>query len=29
MGDDERARLYSSWRKAVTRSFDWIEAPRN
>jgi glycerol kinase len=24
MSDAERARLYSSWRKAVTRSFDWI-----
>jgi glycerol kinase len=28
MADDERARLYASWRKAVTRSFDWIDAPR-
>jgi glycerol kinase len=28
MGDAERARLYASWRKAVTRSFDWIDAPR-
>jgi glycerol kinase len=25
MADDERARLYSSWRKAVARSFDWLE----
>jgi glycerol kinase len=25
MADDERARLYSSWRKAVTRSFDWLD----
>jgi glycerol kinase len=24
MSDAERARLYSSWRKAVTRSFDWL-----
>jgi glycerol kinase len=23
MGDDERARLYAQWRKAVTRTFDW------
>jgi glycerol kinase len=28
MADAERARLYSSWQKAVTRSFDWIE-PRS
>jgi len=26
MADDERARLYASWRKAVTRSFDWLDA---
>jgi glycerol kinase len=25
MADAERARLYGSWQKAVTRSFDWIE----
>jgi len=25
MSGAERERLYSSWRKAVTRSFDWIE----
>jgi glycerol kinase len=24
MADAERARLYASWRKAVTRSFDWV-----
>jgi len=24
MADAERARLYASWRKAVTRSFDWL-----
>jgi hypothetical protein len=23
----ERERLYASWRKAVQRSFDWLEAP--
>ena len=28
MADAERARLYGSWQKAVTRSFDWIE-PRS
>jgi glycerol kinase len=26
MDDDRRARLYRSWRKAVTRSFDWLDA---
>jgi glycerol kinase len=25
MGKEQRARLYDSWRKAVTRSFGWIE----
>jgi len=25
MAEDERARLYASWRKAVTRSFDWLD----
>jgi hypothetical protein len=25
MSDAERARLYAAWRKAVTRSFDWLE----
>ena len=25
MAADERSRLYASWRKAVTRSFDWLE----
>jgi len=25
MAREERARLYTSWRKAVTRSFDWLE----
>jgi glycerol kinase len=25
MGEAERARLYRQWKKAVTRSFDWIE----
>jgi glycerol kinase len=24
MADDERAGLYSGWKKAVTRSFDWV-----
>jgi glycerol kinase len=28
MAEGERARLYASWRKAVARSFDWIDAPR-
>jgi glycerol kinase len=28
MPDAERARLYRSWHKAVTRSFDWIEPAR-
>jgi glycerol kinase len=23
--DPERARLYRSWQKAVTRSFDWLD----
>jgi len=26
LAEDERARLYKSWKKAVTRSFDWIES---
>ena len=26
MDDSERARLYRSWQKAVTRSFDWVSA---
>ena len=25
MAEPDRARLYASWRKAVTRSFDWVE----
>ena len=25
MRDEERARLYGSWKKAVTRSFDWLD----
>ncbi len=25
MDPDRRARLYRSWRKAVTRAFDWAE----
>ena len=25
MQEDERERLYASWRKAVTKSFDWVE----
>jgi len=29
MPDAERAHLYASWRKAVTRSFDWVDAPRD
>ena len=26
MSDDDRARLYGSWRKAVTKSFDWVDS---
>lgn len=26
MGADERAKLYKGWKKAVTRTFDWVEA---
>jgi glycerol kinase len=26
MADADRARLYASWQKAVTRSFDWLDA---
>jgi glycerol kinase len=26
MNAAERARLYRSWQKAVTRSFDWLDA---
>lgn len=26
MGEETRSRLYSGWKKAVTRSFDWAEA---
>jgi glycerol kinase len=25
MGADERASLYKGWKKAVTRTFDWVE----
>ncbi|HEY3312224.1 MAG TPA: glycerol kinase GlpK [Anaerolineales bacterium] len=25
MGADERAKLYKGWKKAVTRTFDWVE----
>ncbi|GAB3698548.1 glycerol kinase GlpK [Mariniluteicoccus flavus] len=25
MDDDERARLYRNWQKAVTRTFDWVD----
>ncbi|WP_028936593.1 glycerol kinase GlpK [Pseudonocardia spinosispora] len=25
MAEDERARLYGQWQKAVTRTFDWVE----
>ncbi len=25
MSDDDRTRLYSGWKKAVTKSFDWVE----
>lgn len=25
MGGDERAKLYKGWKKAVTRTFDWVE----
>jgi glycerol kinase len=25
MGDDERKKLYTGWKKAVTRTFDWLE----
>jgi glycerol kinase len=28
MGDAQRAKLYGAWRKAVTRSFDWLEPSR-
>ncbi|GAB4085259.1 glycerol kinase GlpK [Myceligenerans cantabricum] len=27
MADDERERLYRSWKKAVTKTFDWVDAP--
>ena len=23
--EDERARLYRNWKKAVTRTFDWVD----
>ena len=26
MGEDERARLYRNWKKAVTKTFDWVDA---
>ena len=26
MRDEDRARLYGAWRKAVTRSFDWVDS---
>jgi glycerol kinase len=26
LGEMERERLYKNWKKAVTRSFDWIES---
>jgi glycerol kinase len=26
LGEPERARLYKNWKKAVTRSFDWMES---
>src|SRR5699024_7586439 len=25
MGEEERERLFRSWRKAVTRTFDWVD----
>ena len=25
MSEDDRTRLYSGWKKAVTKSFDWVE----
>jgi glycerol kinase len=25
MGEEERAKLYKGWKKAVTRTFDWVE----
>ena len=25
MDEDERARLYRNWKKAVTRTFDWVD----
>ena len=25
MEADERARLYRQWKKAVTRTFDWVD----
>jgi glycerol kinase len=28
MAEADRERLYASWRKAVTRSFDWLEPAR-
>jgi glycerol kinase len=27
MDEESRERLYRFWKKAVTRSFDWTEAP--
>ena len=27
MDEESRQRLYRSWKKAVTRSFDWVESP--
>ena len=26
MDDDERDRLYRNWKKAVTKTFDWVDA---
>jgi len=26
MNDDTREQLYRFWKKAVTRSFDWVES---
>jgi glycerol kinase len=27
MGESERSALYGAWKKAVQRSFDWIDRP--
>jgi glycerol kinase len=28
MEEDERERQYGQWRKAVERTFDWVDQPR-